>query len=138
MIKINLKLFLKSINKSTKLALRKVHLWMCLHKLFHFILFLKLVWCWETLLLLSHIKHHLLNCGSCISIEIWKFWWFRVNFLCINFSISFNWSTPPWCLVFPLLNIYMNVFAFISINFTIFNRPIGFLRINFIFPFSID
>ena len=110
---------------------------MSLHKLLHFSFLLKLIWCWKTLLLLSHIKHHLLNSWSCFTIKIWKLWWLRINFLSINLSVTFNWSAPPWGLIFPLFNIDMNILAFISINLAIFNRPICFLRINFTLPFSI-
>ena len=56
--------------QSIELALRKVHLRMGLHELLQLILLLKLVTRRETLLFLSHVKHHLLDCRPCLSVQI--------------------------------------------------------------------
>lgn len=55
-------------NLSVELALWEIHLWMCFHKLFHFLLLLELIRTWQSCLFLFHIEHHLLNSRSGLSI----------------------------------------------------------------------
>lgn len=123
---------------SSKLALGEIHFWVRFHELFHLSFLLKLIWGRKTLLFLPHIKHHFLYSWSCLSIKVRKFRRLRINFLSIDFSITLNWSAPPWSLIFPFLNIDMNVFSFISFKLSIFNGPISLFRVNFVFPFSVD
>jgi hypothetical protein len=47
---------------SVEFALREIHLRVSLHKFTEFFLFLQLVTTGKTLLLLSHVEHHLLHC----------------------------------------------------------------------------
>lgn len=123
---------------SIEFTVWEVHFWMSFHKLFKFFLLCQLVWCWESCLFLPHVKHHLLNCGSCLSVQIWQFWWFRVYFLCVNLFVSFNWSAPPTCLIFPLLNCNIYIFSFVVLNLAFLNCPQRVIRVDFTFKFSID
>lgn len=55
---------------SVKFALREIHLRVGLHEFTELLLFLQLVTAGETLLLLSHVEHHLLHCRSRVSVQI--------------------------------------------------------------------
>lgn len=128
-----------NINKeSAEFALGKVHFGVGFHELLHFSFLVKLIRCGQALLLLSHIKHHLLHSGSCFPLKVWELWWFRVNLLRINLRITLDRAAPPRSLILPLLDIDVNILALISINFAVLNGPISFLRIYFTFPLSIN
>lgn len=118
--------------------MRKVHFWMGFHKLVQLILFIELVRCGKALLLLSHVKHHFFHSRSGLSVEVREFWRFRVDFLCVDLNIALNWTVPPGCLVFPFLDIDVNVFSFVAIELSILNCPVSLFRVDFVFPFSIN
>lgn len=126
-----------NIFSSSELALGEIHFWMGFHELLHFFSFLKFVWCWKALLFLPHIEHHFFHSRSCFTIEIRQFRRLGVDFLCVNFRITFYWRAPPWGLIFPFFNVYMNIFSFIAIKLSIFNGPISLFRVNFVFPLSV-
>lgn len=124
--------------QSIELALRKVHLRMGLHELLQLILLLKLVTRRETLLFLSHVKHHLLDCRPCLSVQIRQLWGFRVYLLSIDFDISLNGCAPPAGLVFPLFDVQVQVPAFVAIKISVLDGPVGFLSVDLVLPLSID
>lgn len=111
---------------------------MCLHKLIQLFLFIQFVRSGQTLLFLSHVEHHFLNSWSGLSVEIWQFRWLRVDFLRINFRVSLNWSTPPRSLVFPLLNVDVQVFSLVSIQLTVLNGPVSLFWVYIALPLSIN
>lgn len=123
---------------SSEFALREIHFGVGLHKLFHFSSFFEFIGCGETLLFLPHIKHHFFDGGSGLSIKVRQFGWFRVDFLGVDLLITFDGSTPPRGLVFPFFDVDMNVLSFVVIELSVFNSPVGFLGVDFIFPFAVD
>jgi hypothetical protein len=52
--------------------------------------------------------------------------------------MAYKRSAPPRILIFPLLNIDMDVFTFVPVKFCILNGPVSLFRIDFVLPFSID
>ena len=56
----------------------------------------------------------------------------------VDLNITLDGSAPPAGLIFPFLDVNIDVFAFIALDFSINDIPISLLRVNFVFPFAIN
>ena len=111
---------------------------MSFHEFLHFSFFFEFIRTGETLLFLSHVEHHFFDGGSGLSFEIRQFGGFGVDFLGVDLLVTFYRGAPPGGLVFPFFDVDMNVLSFVVIEFSVFNGPVGFLGVDFIFPLSVD
>ena len=109
---------------------------MRLHELFHLLLLLQFVTGWQTLLLLSHVEHHLLHCRPSLPLQVRQLRWLRVYLLSVYFSVALDGSAPPACLILPLFKVYMQVASLVVIYFSILDGPVSFLRIDFVLPLA--
>lgn len=67
--------------------------------LFDDVLFLLLVRCWKSQLLLSLVIHHLLHEASCLSIKVGEFTRFGVHFFRADFWFACYYMRPPLHLI---------------------------------------
>lgn len=111
---------------------------MRLHELLQLILLLQLITRREALLLLPHVEHHLLDSRSGLAIKVGQLRWFGVDLLSVDLDIALNSSTPPTVLVLPFLDVDVQVLSFVVVQLSVLNRPVSFLSVDFVFPFSVD
>ena len=111
---------------------------MLLHELLQLILLLQFVAGGQSLLLLTHIEHHLLHRRPSLSVQIGQLGGFGIDLLRVDFDIALDGSAPPTVLVFPLLDVDVHVLALIALDLSVFNRPVSLLSVDSVLPLPVD
>jgi hypothetical protein len=109
-----------------------------LHEFLQLILLLQLVTRRKTLLLLFHIKHHLLNSRPSLAVQVRQLRRFWVDLLSVDFGVALYGAAPPTRLVFPLLDIDVQILSFVVVQIASLDSPESLLCIDFVLPFTIN
>lgn len=108
-------------------------------------LFVQLIRCWKSCLLLTHIEHHLLDGATCLSFQFVKAGRFRVYFLSVDLRITCNeglnftlhHAIPPMHLIFPFVDRNMNVTPSVVLNRTVCQCPYAVFSVNFLIKLTL-